>query len=68
VPLTSEEDGRTATVARWGLHVTPEEFERVRRDKLADGVIEDPVVGRKRPGALQPEWSIRTTGGAILQW
>jgi hypothetical protein len=68
VPVTSEEDGRAATVSRWGLHVTPEEYERVRQDKMADGVIQDPVVGRKRAGALAPEWTIRSTGGAILQW
>jgi hypothetical protein len=68
VPITSEEDGRTAVATRWGLRVPQEEFERVRQDKLADGVIEDPVVGRKRPGTLQPEWTVRTTGGAILQW
>jgi hypothetical protein len=68
VPVTSEEDGRRATVSRWGLRVTPEEFERVRQDKLADGVIDRPVVGVKRAGALRPEWSVDTTGGAILRW
>jgi hypothetical protein len=68
VPVTSEEDGRTATVSRWGLRVTAEEFERVRRDKLADGVVDQPVVGEKRPGELTPDWTIRTTGGAILEW
>jgi hypothetical protein len=68
VPITSEEDGSTATVSRWGLHVTPEEFERVRQDKLADGVIQDPVIGRKRAGERIPDWTVRTTGGAILQW
>jgi len=68
VPITSEEDGRSALTSRWGLRVTPEEFERVRQDKLADGVIQDPVVGRKRAGQTAPEWSIRSTGGAILQW
>ncbi|MCW8087744.1 DUF6384 family protein [Sabulicella glaciei] len=68
IPVTSEEDGRRVVTSRWGLRVTAEEFERVRRDKLQDGVIGDPVVGRKRAGTLAPEWSINTTGGAILQW
>ena len=68
VPVTSEEDGRTATVSRWGLRVTPEEFERVRRDKAADGVIDRPIVGVKRAGELRPAWSVDTTGGAILRW
>lgn len=68
VPITSEEDGRTATVSRWGLRVTPEQYERVRRDKMSDGVIQDPVVGQKRAGQTQPNWTIGGTGGAILQW
>jgi hypothetical protein len=68
VPVTSEEDGRLANVSRWGLRVTPEEFERVRRDKLADGVVDQPMVGEKPAGALRPTWSVDTTGGAILQW
>ncbi len=68
VPIVSEEDGARAVTSRWGLRVTPEEFERVRRDKLADGVIEQPEIGRKRPGQLAPEWVINTTGGAILRW
>jgi Family of unknown function (DUF6384) len=68
VPVTSEEDGKTATVSRWGQRVTAEEFEGVRRDKLADGVIDQPVIGVKRAGETQPEWSVRTPGGAILAW
>lgn len=68
VPVTSEEDGGTARAAKWGLRVTPEEFEAVRRDKLADGVIDQPVIGAKRAGELAPRYTVRTTGGAILSW
>lgn len=68
VPVTSEEDGRIARTSKWGLRVTPEEFEAVRRDKLADGVIDQPVIGEKRPGELAPRYTVPTTGGAILTW
>jgi hypothetical protein len=68
VSVTSEEDGRTARTARWGLRVPEAEFERVRRDKLRDGVVDQPVIGRKPAGELAPRWDIPTTGGAILQW
>lgn len=68
VSVTSEEDGSTRRVSRWGLRVPEAEFERVRQDKLRDGVIDQPVVGTKRAGALAPNWSIPTTGGAILSW
>ncbi len=68
VPITSEENGQTRRVSRWGQHVTEAEFERVRRDKLASGIIEQPVIGQKMPGSLDTRWSVDTTGGAILSW
>jgi hypothetical protein len=68
VPVTSEEDGRTASVSRWGLRVPEAEFERVRRDKLADGIIDQPVIGQKAAGSSATTWTVQTTGGAILSW
>lgn len=68
VPITSEENGETRRVARWGLHVPEAEFERVRRDKLADGIIDQPVIGEKAAGTLAPRFTIQTTGGSILTW
>lgn len=68
VSITSEEDGRTARTAKWGLRVPEAEFERIRRDKQEDGVIDRPVIGRKPAGELATQWSVPTTGGAILQW
>jgi len=68
VSITSEEDSTTARVSTWGQRVTEAEFDRVRRDKAADGVIDQPIVGEKRPGMLAPEYTIRTSGGAILKW
>ena len=68
VQITSEEDGRTARASRWGLRVPEAEFERVRRDKLADGIIDQPVIGQKAAGTTRTEWTIETNGGAILSW
>jgi hypothetical protein len=68
VPITSEEEQRTARVSRWGLRVSEREFERVRRDKLADGIVDQPVIGQKAAGTLDTRWTVETTGGAILKW
>jgi len=68
VPITSEENGETRRVSRWGQHVTEAEFERVRRDKLANGILEQPIIGQKAAGQLNTTWSVQTTGGAILSW
>lgn len=68
VPITSEENGETRRVSRWGQHVPEAEFERVRRDKLATGIIEQPIIGEKAAGRLDTQWSVQTNGGAILSW
>lgn len=68
VPVTSEEDGRVARVSRWGQRVPEAEFERVRRDKLADGIIDQPVIGEKVAGTMDTRWTVQTSGGAILSW
>jgi hypothetical protein len=60
VQITSEEDGRTTVVNRWALRVPEAEFERVRRDKLADGIIDQPEIGRKRAGTLNTDTAMIT--------
>jgi hypothetical protein len=68
LPITSEETGRTQRVSMWGLRVDEATYESVRADKLDDGVIDNNVVGMKRRGALEHEYTIATTGGAITEW
>ena len=68
LPITSEEDGRTRRVAMWGLRVDEAVYESVRADKQNDGIVNDAVVGAKRRGVLEPEYSVATTGAAITEW
>jgi hypothetical protein len=68
LPITSEEDGKTRTVDKWGLRVKAAVFEQVKRDKMDDGIINRNLVGVKKRGYLTPQYSIPTTGGAITQW
>ena len=68
LPITSEEDGKTRIVDKWGLRVKAATFEQVKRDKLDDGIINRSVVGVKKRGYLTPDYSIPTTGGAITEW
>jgi uncharacterized protein DUF6384 len=70
VPLTirnEEQGGRAERVAKWALHVDEATFNRVRADKLDDGIIQQNVVGTKRRGELDPQYSMATTG-AITRW
>jgi hypothetical protein len=66
--IESEEDRATRRVDQWGVRVSEAVFNRVAEDKADDQIIEDAVVGRKPKGALDPDYSIETAGGAILEW
>lgn len=68
VPITNEETGKTERVSEWGLRVDEETFRQVARDKQDNGIIERDRFGYKRRGYLQPEYEMRTSGGAITEW
>lgn len=68
VPIRSEETGEVETVERWGLRVDEATFERVRDDKLDDGILQERRFGEKRAGALEPDYRFPTSGGAITEW
>ena len=68
IPITSEEDGRTRSVSEWGLRVDEPTFQRVAADKGDDGIIQNNIVGRKRRGVLEREYTVPTTGAAITEW
>jgi hypothetical protein len=68
VQVRSEQEGVTKAVRQWGLHVDKQDYDRVAADKRDDGIIQNDVVGVKRRGELDPQYSVQTNGGAILQW
>ena len=68
LPITSEEDQRTRAVRAWGLRVDEATYNSVGGDKQDDGIIQNNVVGRKRRGILEREYTVPTTGAAITEW
>ncbi len=68
LPVTSEEDQTTRTVRRFGIRVAESVYERVKADKLDNGLIDDAVFGRKRRGAREPEYRFPVAGGRITEW
>jgi hypothetical protein len=68
LPIRNEESGRTERVTKWGLRVDEETFRRVAADKRDDGIIQEALVGTKRLGELDPEYSVAATGAAITDW
>jgi hypothetical protein len=68
LPIVNEETQRTSNVRAWGLRVDQATFERAVADKQDDGIIQNNVVGRKRRGVLEREYTVPTTGAAITEW
>jgi hypothetical protein len=68
LPITSEEDGTVHSVAAWGLRVDRQVYERVGRDKMDDGIVNQKTVGSKRRGYLNPDYAVSTTGATITEW
>lgn len=68
LPVTSEEDGRVETVSKWGVRVTEEVFDGIRRDKNDDGIVQESRLGEKRRGHLDVTYLMPVLGGAILRW
>ena len=68
LPVTSEEDGKTERVSRWGVRVTEDVFDAVRRDKNDDGIVERNRLGEKKRGRLAVDYLMPVSGGAILTW
>ena len=66
--ITNQENTQTRRAAKWGQEVSETDFNRVAADKRDDMIIQNAVIGTKAVGALDPEFSVDTTGGAILEW
>jgi hypothetical protein len=68
LPVTSEEDGQTATTSKWGVRVTEAVAMQVQRDKSDDGIVQQNRLGEKRRGSLDIDYLMPVLGGTILRW
>ncbi|MBO6755837.1 MAG: hypothetical protein JJ902_05890 [Roseibium sp.] len=66
--ITSEEDSRTREVTIWAQRVSQALFERVREDKVTDGIVQDSLLGTKTRGTLEIDWQDGVREGAITEW
>ncbi|MEK6800496.1 MAG: DUF6384 family protein, partial [Nanoarchaeota archaeon] len=68
--IRNEESGQTERATMWGERIPNEVYERVKEDKLDNGIINDDVVGRKKKGYLKEEMTMRDLikQGQITRW
>lgn len=67
-PVRNEETGKTEMVSKWGVRVREEVYLRVLADKRDDGILQQNVVGQKKRGFLDPDYTMAVMEGAITQW
>jgi Family of unknown function (DUF6384) len=68
LPVTSEEDGETRMVNRWGIRVPEDTYAAVERDRRDDGILQRDRLGEKRRGEPDVTYAMPVLGGAITQW
>lgn len=66
--IRNEENGTTETVSAWGLRVPEQTYRAVEADKRDDGIVGNDMVGEKRPGFLEPDYSVDVLGGTLTRW
>lgn len=66
--VTNEENNETSSVRRFGVRVPEAVYEKVKADKLDNGLIDDKVFGVKKRGARAVDYRFEVAGGAITRW
>ena len=68
--IRNEENGQIERVIMWGERISQEVYERVKKDKLDNGIINNDVVGKKNRGYLKEEITMQgiTKQGQITRW
>ncbi len=68
LPILSEEDSKTVSVAKFGVRISADVFEAIARDKREDGIVQRNRLGDKKRGELDVTYTMPVMGGFITQW
>lgn len=66
--INSEELQKNTHADIWGVRVPLRVFNAVKEDKLDDQIIQNAIIGRKKRGYLDIDYSVDTSGGLIVEW
>ncbi|WP_417749409.1 DUF6384 family protein [Rosistilla oblonga] len=65
--IRNAETGEEQLVARWAERVSKDVYERLRDDKVSDGVLNETLFAVKRRGEIEERVQIPTRSGEMLQ-
>lgn len=66
--IYNQETGKTETVTTFGWEVPESVFERVKKDKIDDRIIQNDKVGLKEKGYLTPKITFKDNNGRTLPY
>jgi hypothetical protein len=69
--IKNEENGQAYNVTMWGERVPQEIYERIKQDKMNDGIVNDNVFGKKQRGYVTESITIKGLDkrlGQITSW
>ncbi len=67
--IRNEEDGSLKQTSIWGERISKDVYEKIKKDKLDNGRIDQNVVGAKQAGSAKIDYTmIPTSEGRITRW
>jgi hypothetical protein len=68
LPITNEETQKVEEVSRFAVRVPESVYEAVKADKIDNGLVDNALVGSKRRGELDVDFTMPIAGGYITRW
>ena len=69
IPVVDEETQNTVMASIFGVRVTPAVYERIKSDKMDNGIVDnDKIIGRKPAGTFDINLTVGGPGGMITEW
>ena len=68
INVVNEENNASQTVSKFGVRVSKQTFDRIAQDKRDDGVIQNNVIGTKRRGVVDTQYTMPVLDGIITTW
>ncbi|MCA8941037.1 MAG: hypothetical protein KDB80_00640, partial [Planctomycetes bacterium] len=66
--IENEETGKAERVRKFGVRVPESVYERIKADKLDNGIIDARIFGHKRRGSRVVDYEFEVAGGMITRW
>ncbi len=68
VPVRNDETNQTETVSKFAVRVPLDTFDAIRKDKSANGIVQNARLAEKQRGSVNPEFLMPVLAGRITRW